>query len=35
MIELNDDQRNLLIEICEAIEPELARSIDALEIQLL
>ena len=34
-IELNDDQRNLLIEICEAIEPELARSIDALEIQLL
>ncbi len=35
MIELNDDQRNLLIEICEEIEPELARSIDALEIQLL
>jgi len=35
MIELNDDQRNLLIEICEAIEPELARSIDALENQLL
>tara|TARA_B100001057_G_C22535184_1_gene827365 strand:+ start:35 stop:691 length:657 start_codon:yes stop_codon:yes gene_type:complete len=35
MIELNDDQRNLLIEICEAIEPELARSIEALEIQLL
>lgn len=35
MIELNDDQRNLLIEICETIEPELARSIDALEIQLL
>lgn len=35
MIELNDDQRNLLIEICEAIEPELASSIDALEIQLL
>lgn len=35
MIELNDDQRNLLIEICKAIEPELARSIDALEIQLL
>ena len=35
MIELNDEQRNLLIEICEAIEPELARSIDALEIQLL
>lgn len=35
MIELNDDQRNLLIEICETIEPELARSINALEIQLL
>ena len=35
MIELNDDQRNLLIEICETIEPELARSISALEIQLL
>ena len=35
MIELNDDQRNLLIEICEAIEPELARSIDALAIPLL
>ena len=35
MIELNDEQRNLLIEICETIEPELARSIDALEIQLL
>lgn len=35
MIELNDDQRNLLIEICEAIESELARCIDALEIQLL
>ena len=34
-IELNDEQRNLLIEICETIEPELARSIDALEIQLL
>ena len=35
MIELNDDQRNLLIEICETIEPELARSINALKIQLL
>jgi hypothetical protein len=35
MIELNDDQRQLLIDICETIEPELARSIDALEIQLL
>ena len=35
LVELNDDQRNLLIEICETIEPELERSIDALEIQLL
>ena len=35
MIELNDDQRQLLIDICEAIQPELERSIDALEIQLL
>jgi hypothetical protein len=35
MIELNEDQRNLLIEICETIEPQLERSIDALEIQLL
>lgn len=33
--ELTDDQRQLLIDICETIEPELARSIDALEIQLL
>ena len=32
---LTDDQRNLLIEICEAIEPDLERSLDALEIQLL
>ena len=35
LVELNDDQRNLLIEICETIEPELERSIGALEIQLL
>ena len=35
MIELNEDQRNLLIEICETIEPQLERSIDAIEIQLL
>ena len=35
MIELNEDQRQLLIDICEAIQPELERSIDALEIQLL
>ncbi len=35
MIELSDDQRQLLIDICETIEPQLARSIDALEIQLL
>ena len=35
MIELTDDQRQLLIDICETIEPELTRSIDALEIQLL
>lgn len=33
--ELNDDQKGLLIEICETIEPELARSLDALELQLL
>ncbi len=35
LVELNQDQRDLLIEICETIEPELERSIDALEIQLL
>ena len=35
LVELNDDQRNLLIEICETIEPDLERSIGALEIQLL
>ena len=35
MIELNDDQRQLLVDICETIEPELERSIGALEIQLL
>lgn len=35
MIELSDDQRQLLIDICETIEPQLVRSIDALEIQLL
>lgn len=35
LVELNDDQRELLVEICETIEPDLERSIDALEIQLL
>jgi hypothetical protein len=35
LIELNADQRQLLIDICETIEPELERSIGALEIQLL
>jgi hypothetical protein len=33
--EMNDAQKDLLKEICETIEPDLARSIDALEIQLL
>jgi hypothetical protein len=35
LLELNQDQKDLLIEICETIEPELERSIGALEIQLL
>ncbi|MEY2923470.1 MAG: hypothetical protein RLZZ337_10 [Bacteroidota bacterium] len=35
LLEMNDAQKELLIEICETIEPELERSIDALEIQLL
>lgn len=33
--ELNDEQKELLVEICETIEPDLSRSLDALEIQLL
>ena len=33
--EFTEDQKELLMEICEAIEPELERSLDALEIQLL
>jgi hypothetical protein len=33
--EFTEDQKALLIDICETIEPELERSIDALEIQLL
>ncbi len=35
LVELNDEQKELLVEICETIEPDLARSIGALEIQLL
>lgn len=33
--ELNDDQKGLLVEICETLEPQLKRSLDQLELQLL